>query len=189
MNPEAPQKAIAPDQENEEIINPAEVDEAEAQVDDPEYSPDDTEGIARAAAGATDVIEGAISGDRRMQSSYTHDGLRGVVEANVSDAHVRGEFADNELKKIEITLGDGSGNEVPVTVIHPESSNPRVMVGNEMVNPSEIPAVSRMIDHLKSASDATPELPTPEEASAENPEESSLEQKPGFDENERDKAA
>ena len=181
MNPEAPQKSVAPELENEEIIDNdiASLTDSEqiegVEVESPDYSPEDTEGIARAAAGATDVIEGAVSGDRRMQSSYTHDGLRGVVEANVSDAHVRGEFDGSELKKVEITRTNSSGESVPVTVIHPESNNPKVMIGGEYVDPSKVPAVEDMINDIKSAAGA------PEE----KPEEEELEENSGYDDDEK----
>ena len=163
MNPEtAPKKSIDPEQEDQELINGAEVeqdtgDQAEQDVLDPEYSPEDTEGIARAAAGATNIIEEAVKGDRRMLTSYTDDGLRGVVEANTSDAHVRGEFSNNELKKIEITLSDDSGKELPVTVIHPESGHPRVMLDGQPVDPNRIPAVNDMIEQIKSATAEKPD--------------------------------
>ena len=160
MNPEAPKRTLMPEQENEELIDS---DGAEEQIDDPEYGPEDAEGIARAAAGATQVIQEAVSGNRRLQTSYTNNGLRSVVEANVPDAHVRGDFADGELKEVTITLSDSSGEELPISIIQPESGHPRVMLGGQLVDPNKIPAINQMIEEIKTATAEKPEEPPVEE--------------------------
>lgn len=170
MNPEAQPKPVVEDEKDtNELIDGVdenqaeETEDTEEQVEDPEYSLEDTQGIARAAAGATDVLEGAVSGDRRMNTSFTSNGVRNVVEAPVSGAHVRGEFdGNNDLEKVEITLGDGAGQEVPIAVDLRNPNNPRVTVDGQAVDPDKIPAVNDMIEQIKSSTADKPEEPLTE---------------------------
>jgi hypothetical protein len=168
MNPEiAPQNNVPnPDVEEpnlEENLNPT-VDETEQEA--PEHSTDDMEGLHRAAAGATDVLEGAINGDRKINTSYTQDGLRGVVEANVSGGTVQGQFEGSELKRVELGLeGDNT-----ITVVNPESANPKALFNGEPVDPDKMPAVEQVIQEIKTATAAKNEESLPVELAPEDKE-------------------
>ena len=89
MNPETAPQNNTPNQDVEEpnldldLSENTEENTQESEQDQqtPEYSDDDKRGLAQAAEGAAKVLEGAVSGERRMNTSYTSDGLRNVVEA------------------------------------------------------------------------------------------------------------
>lgn len=167
MNPEAAPQNNTPNPDiedpnldlnvNESTEETAEL--AEQPLEAPEQSMEEMEGLHRVAAGASDVLEQAINGERKINTGYTEDGLRGVVEANVSGGTVQGQFDGSELKKVELGLDDDH----TITVEHPESANPKAFIDGQPVDPDKMPAVEQVIQEIKTATAAKSEETLPKE--------------------------
>lgn len=129
----------------------ADPEQEQQDVEQPEYSPEDLEYIDAAAVAAGNLIVDAIADNKTTQRIVeTDEGLRGFVERSFSGGRVTGAFAGDELRNIELTLDNTeSGDQHIVSIVHPESAYPQILLDGQPAHPSDIPSVQALLDTIQ----------------------------------------
>lgn len=119
-----------------------------------EYQPEKLEGVDKAAAGALNVIEEAIKGERHVGVSDTERGLRGIVDAPVPGGYVIGLFDNAQLDQIEITLDGESGDGHTVRIDKPESGSPVIYLDGVPAIAEDMPSIVTVIEQINTEREA-----------------------------------
>lgn len=116
---------------------------------DSNYGPEDLENIDRAVAVAIGIIQEAMRGDRRMDTSETGRGLRGFVDANVPGGNIKGFFEGISLDLVTISLEGDDGKEHPLTINKPESNTPTIYLDGQSASGEALPSVVSVLEQIK----------------------------------------